>query len=746
MHKFFNFLAKISRWLLPTAGALALVFALTEPALAEGILKSGDMSAITGPIAMIISGIILIIVFFALIFALGLGYLMDSTYILESGMGDTLHLVWEVMRNFVNIGFILILLIIAVMVIFGGGGEKGLGMLKKVLPKFVLALVLVNFTFFAARFVLTANDVLATAIFSLPRVVSNEKIIHMPCDPGKKDPVTEKPISCFDQIETDFKKMSEGDKNGIENISVTLQKLLDEKRFFPQTVEKLALGKKNMSLVLLSSMIDLEHILYTKGVIGDGSDLTIAAIGSLVVAGAVGIIFFMLFLAFVVRMVVLWIAIAVSPLAALGIVLKEVIPGFDMGKGGFDPMKIFISHAFMPAMVAVPLSIGMVMIFANNAIGMDPSTGWLKTFSTQSGDIHAILWWIASIMLIWFGTNKMIGEASPEFAKKLTDGVHGGVNKFVSGTAGLVKYAPIVPAFKGGGKMSIADMGQVHGLAQSKLQEQTLGAKQAASTTLAGALGYAGGKGSVENLRSNIQATPSDKSPHSTARQEQILKHFETFATTEGSKNAQLGAVLAQELKTAFPNLQSSLKPDTTVGDFLKSVPKEGGYGEHRTEADHVLGIFNKQTSGGSGGKAAIEKATGIKSDVAGENVEKNKITSTDKKAAINSRPVFKEGDTYYFANDDKNVKNGATKLFTDKELTKEVGELKARIMTATDNTDMNAIGDRIAELKGRFGELAMTHLSGIKMGNKTAKNNLKTFLDKEHGLDDGEFKKIIAK
>ncbi|MBU1089573.1 hypothetical protein KKF38_02160, partial [Patescibacteria group bacterium] len=431
MCKFHCLLAKISRWLLPALpiiSALALVAIFAEPALAAG---PDDWSAWTGPVALILSGVIMVIVLFAFIFAIFLGDLMDSTFILDGGMGDTLHLVWEVVRNFVNVGFILILLIIAAMVIFGGGGERGIGLLKKVLPKFVLALILVNFTFFAARFVLTTNDVLATAIFSLPRTISGEQKIRMPCNPD--DPANR---SCLDQIKDTMKTAAKGNEAASEKISaitkaITAKTKDGNPRWFPQTVKQLSLGKKNMSLVLLSSMIDLEHIVHIKGVNGDGTDLAIAAIGTLIVAGAVGIIFFMLFLAFVVRMVVLWVAIAISPLAALGIVLKELIPGLDMGKGGFDPVKIFISHAFMPTMVAIPLSIGMIMIFANNAVGYDISTGWIKTFSSESGEIHALLWWVASIVVIWFGTNKMIKEASPDFAAKLTDGIHGGVNKFV---------------------------------------------------------------------------------------------------------------------------------------------------------------------------------------------------------------------------------------------------------------------------------------------------------------------------
>ncbi len=637
MCKFTSFLAKISRWLLPALpviGAFAFMAIFAEPALAAEV---SDFSKWTGPLAVIVSGVIMIIVLFAFIFALFLGDLMDSTYIFDSGMGDTLHLIWEVMRNFVNVGFILILLVIAVMVIFGGGGERGLGLLKKVLPKFVLALILVNFTFFAARFVLTVNDVLATAIFSLPRAVSGEQQVRMPCDPNHAEG-----LSCLDQIRTTMEGAANKNEATSEKIEAIVAAISKEDRWFPQTVRQLSLGKKNMSLVLLSSMIDLEHIVHTKGVAGDGADLVIATIGTLIVAGAVGIIFFMLFLAFVVRMVVLWVAIAVSPLVALGIVLKELIPGFDMGKSGFDPVKIFVGHAFMPTMVAIPLSIGMIMIFANNAVGYDISTGWIETFSNKSGDIHALLWWVASIVVVWFGTNKMIKEASPEFAAKLTDGIHGGVNKFVGGTAGLLKYAPVIPAWQGGGKMSLTDMKSLPSLASSKMQAHTQQARTGSSEVLAEAAGgWAGYK-----------PTPPTN--------EKLKRSVREWAAKPGAEKHQ------GNLRTEVLNLQqlggSDFKVDETLRSQIKQIHPEANLGDknkmseilqelhahHRDKGYDIIAerlIENGQAVEASAEEARMsaEKLIGAAAERGGEKIADKDTDRVDKKDyVINGQVMHK--------------------------------------------------------------------------------------------------------
>ncbi|MCK5471853.1 hypothetical protein KAI54_01555 [Candidatus Gracilibacteria bacterium] len=669
MNKFSRLLAKIFQWLLPALpiiGAFVLMAMFAEPALAVG---PEDWSAWTGPLAVVVSGVILIIVLFAFIFALFLGDLMDSTFILDTGMGDTLHLVWEVVRNFVNVGFILILLVIAVMVIFGGGGERGLGLLKKVLPKFVLALILVNFTFFAARFVLTANDVLATAIFSLPRTVSGEQMIRMPCDP--KDP-----RSCIDQMRDTMEKAAGGSAAASEKIAAVTEAIAAKDRWFPQTVKDLSLGKKNIGLVLLSSMIDLEHIVHIKGVDGDGADLAITAIGSLIVAGAVGIIFFMLFLAFVVRMVVLWVAIAVSPLAALGIVLKELIPGLDMGKSGFDPVKVFISHAFMPTMVAIPLSIGMIMIFANNAVGFDTSTGWIETFSHKSGDIHALLWWIASIIVIWFGTNKMIKEASPDFAAKLTDGIHGGVNKFVGAAAGTLKYAPIIPASMGGSVSGLINAPQ---MTQSKLQTHNLQNKQALAEKFASPykmFGYTSAPATINSLTAAVK----NIDPKLTGKDKQnaILQTTQTkFAELEGNQNSTIGAPLAKIIKDEFHigNIENS----TTLRETLDEIAKHDKGHSQMINESLIPKFTTKKEVSVEKEKSKIQSELGeFKSTVAGDKVEEKEMKGGNPVEGfeINGKQVYEVNGTYFIKHDKEDDSKGGSKVLLSKDMADKLVDL----------------------------------------------------------------------
>jgi len=661
MHRIIRFLVRHFYRVLPTICAILLIMLVVDPAFAttesttNSLLSPGAMSGITSIVAMLTSGVILIIVFFSLIFALSLGYLMDSTFILDSGMGDTLHLVWEVMRNFVNVSFIIILLIIAIMVIVRPGDEGGLGLLKKILPKFIFALIFVNLTFFGARFILTTNDVLATAIFSLPQVVSGDKIIRMPCKPSDQ---ADGGKSCSQQIisalKEKFDKKEEATKEPKEEvkeeklfdkIESTTKKLFGKENWSNQAIGGLA-NKENTSLVLLSNMIDLENIPFTKGQLGDKSDLLISSLGSIIMAGVVGIIFFMLFLAFVVRMVVLWICIAISPIAALGIVLKEIFPSFDMGQGGFDPVKVFISHAFMPTMVAIPLSIGMIMIFANNAVGFDLGTKTLFSFAEASGDSFSLLWWIASIVIVWFGTNTMIKKASPDFAAKLTDGVHGGVNKFVGGAAGTLKYMPILPSSMGG---SVSGLMGAPQMAQGKLQTHNLKDKQALAERMASVyspLGYKPTKASAASLEPKIVGiNTEDASDDGKKKQRgQALDHV-LQAKTDGDldlEKAKITAAMSSKFAPMFTNVDMKYrKTGAALGKFLEEVGKK--YPDLRNQAVLIKNMQNKEA--GSTSEKSGKKITG----------KVDKATRTAEEETIPAEIVeTNEGKFYAIQNSDK--------------------------------------------------------------------------------------------
>jgi hypothetical protein len=725
MLKFSRLFSKLTSSLLAACVALLpfLVFAESSfAATTTDFVKSpGALDAALGVAMMIFSFIIIVIVLLAYLFALGIGELLDSTFILDSGMGDTLHLIWEVMRNFVNVAFILILLIIAVMVILKPGSEGGLGLLKKVLPKFILALVFVNLTFFAGRFILTTNDVLATAVFTLPKTVSGENMVKMPCNPN---PVT--PEGCRLEIMETAKEALTGNELDTGAASVANYKTVVEKLTKNLKSQKIAdmVDKKNIALVLVTSMLDLEHLVYVKGLSGDGWDAAIGAVGSLIVAGAVGIIIFMLFLALIIRMVVLWLCIAISPLAALGIVLGDVIPGADM-KGDFDLLDIFIKHAFMPTMVAVPLSIGLIMIFANNTAEFD-SMGQIFSFSggTSAGNFFSILWWIASIVIIWFGTSEMIKKASPKFAAMVTDKIHGGVNKFVGAAAGTLKYAPIIPTWnkdgtKGQGR-SMGSFTEIPSRVQSLMSGQAGSRAGKSAESIAGHFGYTpkaldNATFNAEIKRAEIKDLPSLKAV--------LYELVRKKATSENSLDKTTASKLLRSdaggaLKTAgftLSNLEGK-----SIREVLTKIQGKGGV-ESVTEVLDELGKNDKQfnatfvPSQEKAPEGLVKNTSGLTTLTAEQlkgvsDSNKTGLKTKDKKDIYKIEVEGKE--VLFVPSDAAKPESGGTVKAGAEEFEEFVKLLEAKIKNSTDKKDVVELAASINALHDEYGEGVMNQLS----------------------------------
>lgn len=96
-----------------------------------------------------------------------IGDLLTNDFIFGAGIEDMLKSIWQTVRNFVNIAFVFVLLVIAFYNIVSIDPEKI--PLKKSLGKVAIALILVNFSYFAAKVVLDVANVLTTAVFAIPR-------------------------------------------------------------------------------------------------------------------------------------------------------------------------------------------------------------------------------------------------------------------------------------------------------------------------------------------------------------------------------------------------------------------------------------------------------------------------------------------------------------------------------------------------------------------------------------------------
>jgi len=103
-----------------------------------------------------------------------LGGLMDNDLIFGQEIGERLREIWVVIRNMVNIAFVFVLLVIAFYNVTGLGGEGNFA-LKTALPKFVIALIAVNFSFLACKVILDAANVVSMAVYDIAGSIDAEE-------------------------------------------------------------------------------------------------------------------------------------------------------------------------------------------------------------------------------------------------------------------------------------------------------------------------------------------------------------------------------------------------------------------------------------------------------------------------------------------------------------------------------------------------------------------------------------------
>lgn len=370
-----------------------------------------------------------------------IGSLLDNDLIFGGAMGERLLGIWVQIRNLVNIAFVLILLAIAVYNVLGLGEEGGLPLsFKTVLPKFVLALIAVNFSFLAIKVVLDFTNVVAGAVFALPANVTDSQEISaraedLICGTESKE-VPLQPLWC---------EGAAGDRHFS----------IKARNFFRR------LDRSNITLVYALQFGKAIHLKFIREGLKDVTQLGFNIIFNAVLYVVYAVSFIALFLVLLFRLVVMWIAVVLSPVFALGIVLpnlKELA-----GEGGNVKEK-FVANAIAPISIGLVLSVGYIMlsgleadktihaeILASNTMSaIDPNA-----IPTDINDLQQLLIAIGSVVLIWAG---VFGAASKTAAQPILSTLKGTMEGFGKWAGKLPTFIPAIPVGGGRQKQSLQQM------------------------------------------------------------------------------------------------------------------------------------------------------------------------------------------------------------------------------------------------------------------------------------------------
>lgn len=446
------------------------------------------------------------------------GKLLTNDMIFGNGVEDKLRDIWQDIRNLVNLGFVVILLVIAFSNILGLGQENKYA-IKKALPKFVAALLLVNFSFFGVKVVLDVTNIATVALIG----ISGEKIkesakwpppgldttkdydFHTAAGTTTTAKVTDKTFTGNDIIRATAEiQICNPVKDKSENTSETMgRELFCETMADENGVEKFigtltedayaalkSIDARNITLYMATNLMNINAVNQLPSVNASSSsssaeasisgylnqliDLGIGVILSIVELFVFGTAIIALVVVLFVRVVVMWNVLVLSPLVALMIFLPESV------KTGLDVQKQVVKQAIAPVIIAATMGIGIAVLYGLKGAEIISDLNELKSPSAVFSSLSDIAVIIGAIVVVWKGVETASKDTFGGFIVETVQKNVMDMGKFAGKLATI--YTPVTAIESSDGKktpVSLAALTQsvtrVPGLVEGAVSEQASG-------------------------------------------------------------------------------------------------------------------------------------------------------------------------------------------------------------------------------------------------------------------------------
>lgn len=337
-----------------------------------------------------------------------------------------------VMQQLSNLAFVVIWLVIAAAQIFGI--DSGNLALKTAVPKFALALILLNFSFLGCKVVIDAANVVTMAIAALPYQTGMVKF--------SGGGITDYSFSTNKQKAIAGCEPSGGVAEIIPQADNATTYSAICKNKIPQD-EFLKNHPNGLGYLLATNMAILPNLVKVSAKVHKISDLTVNIIFSLVLGIALVLAILAMTVAFLARLLKLWIFIVLCPLAFIGIVFPNLL-----GKDNkLFSISGFINEAFMTAKVNFALAVGFILI---NTLIPEGVTGasigeismTLHGGVSTMGDLQGLLYEVMIVAVLWTGVFASFENTS---AKVITDKIKGFGEHSAKWLGKRLQYAPIIP-------------------------------------------------------------------------------------------------------------------------------------------------------------------------------------------------------------------------------------------------------------------------------------------------------------
>lgn len=384
---------------------------------------------------MVASLVITIMNFFMWLLFMALDIVMNPTWIFDVNNNGTdgpllqmLREIWQLSRDLVNMALAFALIYGTLKMIFTADSAA----MKTALPKIAAALVIVNFSWFLPRVVFDISNVATYTVFQIPSLL-NAGSCTLPPLQGSTTP-----RKC--KVAADFVFL-QNDPPGA-GWSCDLRPLVCIKFVDYDSPEADVLGTRSKIINgLIVNHARLQGLVQLSDpragglgpAPGNPQEQLFASIGVLVKLIVILVFHIALLFpiaamvaAFFLRIPILWVTMAFMPLVAL-----SYAGDFEKLFGDNDPKKIlmdqFIKAAFLPARVAVPFTIGFIMVNAGAQTaapaGINALSAQIPIFS-QVDTVWQLIWMSIAIFIVWKYSFEAL-NSGPETTKFATEKIRG---------------------------------------------------------------------------------------------------------------------------------------------------------------------------------------------------------------------------------------------------------------------------------------------------------------------------------
>jgi hypothetical protein len=346
-------------------------------------------------------------------------FLLDPTFIFDMGgdgsLVEALNQIWQLSRNLMNVAFAVGLVGAAIYTVVTANKEFVSAHLKT----FVMAVVLVNFSWFIPRVVLDIANIATVTVYSIPGAIVNPAAECRYTSTKNKGcfdvqgPDADGFYSCACKAVANFIPFPSEDEAAAKLAADPDAWECHEPAYCIRYVKLDPSTSTKQGTVLNGLVVNharlsqLAMITRTK-LKNNFTDIILFVLRELIVIVIHVALFFpllALLIALIIRIPVLWFTMAFMPFYFLSWVVPDEIPFLgelkNKTKGIWD---MFLKAAFLPAAVAVPLSVGFIMANAGTRVNFAGLSGIPFNLIDGMGSFAQLLWVLMVLAILWSGT------------------------------------------------------------------------------------------------------------------------------------------------------------------------------------------------------------------------------------------------------------------------------------------------------------------------------------------------------